>query len=314
MDKHTWNDLGNRLWLGIPHWIVTRLDGTVKRKEKNWLTFLITLMILVLSAASITNLSDRAYHHHGNFSAYLAGFGLAALVPLAVICAVYVDVSGWTKGGIWLIAGVFAIISAAIQVNIYAPMGLGLNTASLEAIAFGAGIPLAEILLATLDGILIQHFARNAQLVKAEEKQAELDAQAHAKADREEAERKELQRLEWQAERERKRQEWQAEQDRKAAEHAQKLELQRQKALSSVQKSVQKISSDTPVVQQKMDKNGQNAKGTMDDMLSIFQQEPDASQRDVARRIGRSPQTISNWLKELEGQKRVEVNGIVKVL
>lgn len=317
MINHTWQDLVNRIWFGIPNSIINWLDGKTKRKEKNWITVLITLLILVLSAASITNLSDRAYHHHANFSAYLAGFGLAALVPIAVICAVYLDVTNRAKAAIWIIATVFGVISASIQVQIYAPSGLALDSQSLEALAFGAGIPLAEILLATLDGILIQHFACKAQTVKAEEKQAEIDANARVKANQAEDERKERERLEWQAEQERKRQAWQAEQDRITAEHALKLELQRLKQMSKtvsngVSKSVQR-SDNTPDgrdEQQEMDAG----KGTVDDMLDIYRKEPDATQRSVAKRLKRSPQTIGNWLKELAEEKRVEVNGVVKVL
>jgi hypothetical protein len=316
---YTWKDLRLKLWCGIPHWIVTWLDGKTKRTEKNWLTFLITLMILVLSAASITNLSDRAYHHHGNYSAYMAGFGLAALVPLAVICAVYVDVSGWTKAGIWTIASIFAVISAAIQVNIYAPTGLALDTGSLEAIAFGAGIPLAEILLATLDGILIQHFGRKTQAVKVEEKQAQAEIEAKAKADREEAEQKERERMEWQADQERKRQAWQAEQERVAAEHAQRLELQRQKEEAKLHKSVNqsvnsavnkpsKMTDDTPV------DSVNSAEVDTEKLLDFYKNNPASSLRKTGAAFGVSHTQIGKILKRMESDGLVSVNGVVKVL
>jgi len=102
------------------------------------------------------------------------------------------------------------------------------------------------------------------------------------------------------------------------AEAEQKLELQREKVLSksvqrSVQPDVQRLAN-TPVGRREPGENGQTAKGTMGDMLDIFRQEPDASQRDVARRLGRSPQTVNNWLKELETEGRVSVNGTVAVL
>lgn len=49
-------------------------------------------------------------------------------------------------------------------------------------------------------------------------------------------------------------------------------------------------------------------------VLGAYHENPDASLRDVAELVKRSPQTISNWLKEMEGQGVVHVNGNVKVL
>lgn len=49
-------------------------------------------------------------------------------------------------------------------------------------------------------------------------------------------------------------------------------------------------------------------------VLGAYHQNPDASLRDVAGLVKRSPQTISNWLKEMESQGVVHVNGSVKVL
>lgn len=49
-------------------------------------------------------------------------------------------------------------------------------------------------------------------------------------------------------------------------------------------------------------------------VLGAYHQNPDASLRDVAGLVSRSPETIRNWLKDLEGQGVVHVNGSVKVL
>lgn len=48
-------------------------------------------------------------------------------------------------------------------------------------------------------------------------------------------------------------------------------------------------------------------------VLNAYRSNPDASLRDVAELVNRSPQTISNWLKDLEAQNIVHVNGSVKV-
>lgn len=48
-------------------------------------------------------------------------------------------------------------------------------------------------------------------------------------------------------------------------------------------------------------------------MLEIYKENPDASLRDVGDIVGKSPSTISDWLKELEGENLVSVNGQVHV-
>lgn len=49
-------------------------------------------------------------------------------------------------------------------------------------------------------------------------------------------------------------------------------------------------------------------------VLGAYHQNPDASLRDVAGLVNRSPETIRNWLKDLESQGIVHVNGSVTVL
>lgn len=49
-------------------------------------------------------------------------------------------------------------------------------------------------------------------------------------------------------------------------------------------------------------------------VLGAYHQNPDASLRDVAGLVNRSPETIRNWLKDLENQGIVHVNGSVTVL
>lgn len=48
-------------------------------------------------------------------------------------------------------------------------------------------------------------------------------------------------------------------------------------------------------------------------MLNAYRDNPDASLRDVAKMVDKSPGTIRNWLKELEEQNMVTVNGSVHV-
>lgn len=52
----------------------------------------------------------------------------------------------------------------------------------------------------------------------------------------------------------------------------------------------------------------------MDSMLDIYRADPDASLRDVGQQIDRSPETVRGYLKEMETDGRVYVNGSVQVL
>lgn len=299
--------------------------GNGESKEKDGDTFLIRtipIAIITLSLASITNMASRAYDHHHDYSSYATGLGLAILVPIIVYAALRVK-SNAGQAFAWVSAIAFAFASGSIQFQIYNAgqpltfstlMSAGVN---LEALSFGYGVPFAECVLAVLEGILIwQHEAKRTQAAQAVEEEAKRQAEEdkrQAEEERIKAERKRREDEAWQAEQDRKQAEWQAEQDRKAADHAQALELQRLKAesrLSKVSNLMSKTSNNTPVGQQKVDIE----KGTMDDMLDIYRNEPDATQRSVAKRLGRSPQTINNWLKELEADNKVTVNGVVKVL
>lgn len=188
-----WGKLGRKLAILIPAKLVTWLEAPKREaKRQHPLTVLIVILIAFLSTASVTNLFTRAEFHHPGLSAYATGAGLALLVPLSIFFAVYVPLGRWGRVGAWAISLIFAGMSAAIQYKIYAP---GVNQVSLEAIAFGAGIPVAECLLAVLEGILINYLAREAarKVVLAEEqRQAELariQAEAAAIERKAEAER-----------------------------------------------------------------------------------------------------------------------------
>ncbi len=76
-----------------------------------------------------------------------------------------------------------------------------------------------------------------------------------------------------------------------------------------VQPVVQKSALDLANEKRKADKLD-----AMRIVLGAYHQNPDASLRDVAGLVNRSPETIRTWLKDLEGQGIVHVNGNVKVL
>ena len=76
-----------------------------------------------------------------------------------------------------------------------------------------------------------------------------------------------------------------------------------------VQSTVQKSALELANEKRKADKLD-----AMRIVLGAYHQNPDASLRDVAGLVNRSPETIRNWLKDLESQGIVHVNGSVTVL
>lgn len=296
MTNHTWSDLIRRTWYAIPTAIINRMDGKTKPTERNFISVVITLVLLVLTGASIVNLSDRANFYHESLNAYMVGCGFAALIPIAVVVAVHYNIGKYRLIFVWVIAAAFAILSATVQVNIYSQNGM-----SAESVALGAGIPLAEILLAALDGMMIGYFAEK-----------KLSASEQEKAEQAEEERKEQERQEreYQRELQRKADDQRLENERLDAEakRAKRYAVVSNPVSKSVQSGAQN-NRPTPIEQPEMD----TEKGGMDALLDIYRNEPGLSKREAARRIGRSPQTVSNWLNQLQDEGRVHVNGIVEV-
>ena len=254
---------------------------------------------MVLSAASITNLSRRAWDHHKDWSSYLVGAGLAALVPVAVFVAI--KINGWQyKTIVWAIAIVFACISATIQYQVYLPTDASTEI-NLEALSFGAGVPVAECLLAAMEAFLLVQIAKQSK--------------DEAKAAIEDESKK--QQAEQQAELERRKQEidlemYKRQKEAELEEKRLKLEAKLSKSTSKnvsnqVSKNVSTDEANTPIEQA-------NRQSELDKVLDIYRQNPKASLRSVGKQLDRSPQTISNWLDELEGKGIIHRNGQVEVL
>lgn len=289
------------------------------------LTKIIPLAIIALSLASVTNMAARAYSHHASNSSYAIGLGLAVMVPMIVFAALRLK-NGWARMFAWICALTFAFFSGSIQFQIYnegKPItidSLFSFSVNLEALAFGFGVPLAECVLAALEGLLVWQIETKAdtdaaQVQAAEQERIQQD-EARARAERAEAERREIERqerearaererMEWQAKQERERMEWQAEQDRLAAEHAQKLELQREKeqvrlhktAQSTAQRSAQKGTSTT-------------GRTTPDMQHIVHLSKPEQAKHlhnegftnsEIARLLRAHRNSVGNWLKNTNG-------------
>lgn len=93
------------------------------------------------------------------------------------------------------------------------------------------------------------------------------------------------------------------------AEAEQRLAIERQKVDAKLSKAVQKpVQADSPTTG-KTPVDTEKVDNSLDTMLDIYRQKPRASLRFVGSKLGRSPQTISNWLDGLEEQGTIHRNG-----
>lgn len=124
------------------------------------------------------------------------------------------------------------------------------------------------------------------------------------------------QRLRMELEIERMKAQNQLEIERKKAEVELQAKLMKAEAKLSnvVSKPASKMDSQPPKNETHTPIEQENGQNEMDTLLDIYKQNPKASLRSVGRQLGRSPQTISNWLDELETRGIVHRNGQVEVL
>lgn len=305
MTNHTWADLWRRTWCAIPTAIINRMDGKTKPVERNFISVLVTLALMTLTGASIINLAARANYYHQSINAQMVGVGFAALIPIAVVAAVHYRVGRYQVAFIWTIAVIFAIMSAAVQVNIYSTKS-GLTA---ESFAFGAGIPLAEILLAALDGMMISYFAEK-----------KLVASEQAKTDQADAERKEQERQEreYRLELQRKADNQRLENERLDAEakRAKRYAVAVNEPVNEpVNRSVNTVNTVNATGNTSEGEKLAAPRNTVDDnaLLSFYTDNQNASLRAAGAQFGVSHTQISKILKRLESEGRVHVNGTVEV-
>jgi len=254
--RETWAAMARRLIVAFPLWVLKRLDS--RSEGKGFAIKAIPFVIMFLSVASIANLAGRAYIHHENFSAYMTGAGIAVLVPIAVIAAMIVE--GRWAWAFWAMAVVFAAISGTIQYNIYLLPGSGAMGVA-EAIAFGYGVPLSEVMLAIMEArLVIQHEnkkAAEAAALVAQQRAALALAEQRAEQERQRMEQERQRAIaERQADEQRQRQaqidaeNHEFERQRKAAELdayrielQQKAELERERAMIDMRIKEQKAAA-----------------------------------------------------------------------
>lgn len=331
-----WAKMWELVAVAFPKWVIRRM--TERSEGKGFAVKAIPFVIMFLSVASIANLSSRAWEHHANFSSYMTGAGIAVLVPIAVIAAMIVE--GRWAWGFWAMAVVFAMVSGTIQYNIYLLPGSGFMGIA-EAVAFGYGVPLSEVMLAIMEARLVIQFERKrvaeaaAQLAEAkaaklaEEAKAEAEhqrivAEQRAEADRQrqaaiDAENREFERQRKQAELEAYRIELQqkAELDRERA--MADLRIKEQKAAAKVSETVSK--NNVSVVATPEAKVSETDSETIEKLIVRFlKAKPGAKLDDIAAHVDTTKGNVSKKItslvemgvlhEERQGNRRVvSVNG-----
>jgi len=331
-----WKLMWSKVCVLIPVKVLAWLDGSAEKHRSYPLLYVMTGLIVSLAIASMWNFITRASIHHAGISAYLGGIALAGLVPVTVFFAVYANITPKQRKGVWAIAVTFVFLSAFIQFPVYVGERLTLSYLfssrfDLEAFAFGAGNPIAECLLAVMEAMYLSSVAREDKRLL-EEAAAETlkKEEANKKAERE---RKEQirQDLDAQAKRLREEKEFEAAQARSQQEFALRLKLEETAALAKIElarakveaKMSKELSNDHGSVSN-LDKGkvyntpiSQGRRLTKDEsrdiLLDTFRQNPELSYRDAGKTIGRSKDTVANYLKELQAKGKVVLNGHVEV-
>lgn len=280
---NVWRVYAIRLLMTIPEDGLAQLEGReVRKKRVN--TWVLWFMIGGLAIASITNLASRASSHKPGIAANAAGMFIALLVPVVVHYAIKMD--GKERIGVWAIALGTAAFSGIIQYQIYAPPEYVVwwSKDNLEALAFGAGVPLAECALAAIAAVVVKR-----ELEQEEEEKAMTIEGKEAERERQRLERERDQQFALDLDLKRKREE---------AKINKKYGVQ--DSVQSVQNSVQ-IEQSTPV-------NEQSKNEQLNTILNMLR-DGQVSPTNNAKALGVSRGTYYNRLNDLEDAGLIHRNG-----
>jgi len=305
-DTKYWANMWELVAVAFPKWVIRRM--TERSEGKGFAVKAIPFVIMFLSVASIANLSSRAWEHHANFSSYMTGAGIAVLVPIAVIAAMIVE--GRWSWGFWAMAVVFAGISGTIQYNIYLLPDSGFMGIA-EAVAFGYGVPLSEVMLAIMEARLIIQFERKqvqeeaAKLAEAkaaklaEERKAEVEHQRIMAEQRIEDDRQQQAAIDAEN-REFERQRKAAELEAYRIELQQKAELERQRVMTDLRIKEQKAAVKNSV---KFTVNPTPA--TTEESVKFYSAE---NENFTPNKTESRRQTLLRLLEEIDGQSIEALN------
>lgn len=324
--KQTWGEMLTRLAVAFPQWVINRL--TARSSGKGFVVKAIPFVIIFLSVASIANLASQAYIHHANFSSYMTGAGIAVLVPIAVLAAMLIE--GHWAYAFWVMAVVFAGISGTIQYNIYHTTDALMSIA--EAIAFGYGVPLSEVMLAVMEARLViqkdeekarveafQVTQTEAQRLQTQveqrasdelAKQAEQDRKAQIRRDLDEQTERLRKQHEFEAKQAQEQREFDAEQMQKQQEFELRLKLQEAEVLAKIELDRLKVEAKLAAKPDKLDSTTDSKTDSPESkLIQFYAENPLASQREAAESTGLNQPKVNRALKKLEAGGMIHRNG-----
>jgi len=314
--KERWLELGIKTAIAIPDFFLTDHSDAEKVSNRKGMHRLIIrvliVLVVILALASIGNMVSRALKHHNGFNAYASGIALAALVPISVFitAALFNDTKRRAMG--WAISSVFATVSATIQFYAYSSGALF----SIEAFAFGAGIPVAECLLAVLAA------AVESQIEEEEEAEIVASSKAKEKADNE-VEAAESRRRKAIDDEARRKAElaFEMEQRGKDAEELREnrrldAQAKREEKLIKLQAKVgvkSGVKSDSVKSPSTSGNKADDRRVKLMEILQSIDSPSDINKTKLATALGVSRPTIINDIHSLESSGRISLNGKVEV-
>jgi membrane protein involved in colicin uptake len=204
-------------------------------------------------------------------------------------------------------------MSAAIQIQVYMPTIIAWDRWDqvAEAIAFGAGVPTAECLLAAMEAFLLAQISRLEQA----DLQAKTDAEKQQLADEQARQTAELERQRQQVESnqqaEFERQKRAIDLEIYAAQQQQQLEIQRLEAQAKLEAQRAQLEArlkrDSKVIQP--ESKSIQSPDSESRLIQYYRLNPRASQRKAAQETGISQSSVNRILSELESSKVIHRNG-----
>jgi hypothetical protein len=145
--------------IAFPHWALAKMQSTAEPYPL--VVKAIPVLIIMLSIASVATIDSRVMVHHDGWNSPLIAAGAALMVPVATLAAAMIRYRAWAAL-FWGVSFLFAALSGAIQYGVYSSPNMDAMM-TLEAVAFGFGIPTAEVLMAIMEAIAIRQFHEDKQ-------------------------------------------------------------------------------------------------------------------------------------------------------
>lgn len=314
--RESWGAMMLRLAVAIPNWVVKRLDS--QAEPYPFVVKAIPFVIVLLSIASIETIRVRVESHHSAWQTPAVATGVAILVPLATLAAALIRDRRWSLL-FWTVSFVVASISGSIQYGVYVVDSPTLMQ-TVEAVAFGFGIPFAEVLFAIMEAVMIRQWLDDRATAERSEVEEVRLAEQQALVDAEQRDAVEAARQRAADDRSFDLRKREAELKAYEAQLQQQAEFDREKLMVELRIKEQKATARMNGSDSRSDSVGDSVGDSNDSrnhqvvdyeaiVISYFAENPLASQRTAARETGISQAKISKTLTDLESRKAIHRNG-----